>query len=133
MPFVQIKGRITRMETIGEGRKKRLVARFSDGTDDMELVWFKGIQWVSKKLKLGVDYVAFGKPNAYGRKINIAHPEVEILTTQNTNAGFLQPVYHTSEKLKAKFIDNSKALSKMLRQVMLQAEEYINETLPLIW
>ena len=91
MPFVQIKGRITRMETIGEGRKKRLVARFSDGTDDMELVWFKGIQWVSKKLKLGVDYVAFGKPNAYGRKINIAHPEVEILTTQNTNAGFLQP------------------------------------------
>ncbi len=129
MPFVQIKGRITRMETIGDGRKKRLVARFSDGTDDMELVWFKGIQWVSKKLKLGVDYVAFGKPNAYGRKINIAHPEVEILTTQNANAGFLQPVYHTSEKLKAKFID-SKALSKMLRQVMLQAEEHINETLP---
>lgn len=129
MPFVQIKGRITRMETIGEGRKKRLVARFSDGTDDMELVWFKGIQWVAKKLKLGVDYVAFGKPNAYGRKINIAHPEVEILTTQNANAGFLQPVYHSSEKLKAKFID-SKAISKMIRQVMLQAEEHLHETLP---
>ncbi|MCO6358882.1 ATP-dependent DNA helicase RecG [Roseivirga pacifica] len=129
MPFVQIKGRITRMETIGEGRKKRLVARFSDGTDDMELVWFKGIPWVSKKLKLGVDYVVFGKPAVFGRKVNIAHPEVEILTTQNANAGFLQPVYHTSEKLKAKFID-SKALSKMIRQVMVLAERHIHETLP---
>lgn len=129
MPFVQIKGRITRMETIGEGRKKRLVARFSDGTDDMELVWFKGIPWVSKKLKLGVDYVVFGKPAVFGRKVNIAHPEVEILTTQNANAGFLQPVYHTSEKLKAKFID-SKAISKMIRQVMVLAERHIHETLP---
>jgi ATP-dependent DNA helicase RecG len=129
LAFVQIKGRITRMDTLGEGRKKRLVARFSDGREDIELVWFKGIQWVSKKLKPGVDYVAYGKPNAYGGKINIAHPEVEILTSQNSENGFLQPVYHTSEKLKAKFID-SKALNKMLRQVMLQAEQHIRETLP---
>lgn len=129
MPFVQIKGRITRMETIGEGRKKRLVARFSDSTGEMELLWFKGIQWVSKKLQSGVDYVVFGKPTAYGRKLNIAHPEVEILTTQNANAGFLQPVYHTSEKLKAKFTD-SKVIGKMVRQVMLQAEGHIHETLP---
>ncbi len=129
MPFVQIKGRITRMETIGDGRKKRLVARFSDDTGDMELVWFKGIQWVTKKLRSGVDYVVFGKPTAFGRKLNIAHPEVEILTTQNANAGFLQPVYHTSEKLKSRFIDG-KAIGKMVRQVMLQAEEHIHETLP---
>ncbi len=129
LPFVQIKGRITKMETIGDGRKKRLVARFEDSTDAMELVWFKGIPWVSKKLKLGVDYVVFGKPTAYGRKINIAHPEVEVLTNQNEKAGFLQPVYHTSEKMKAKYID-SKAISKIVRQVMLQAEGKIFETLP---
>ena len=103
LPFVQLKGRISGLETIGEGRKKRLVANFSDDEGTIELVWFKGIQWVSKKLKLGVDYVVFGKPAAYGRKINIAHPEIEVLTTQNENAAFLQPVYHTSEKMKAKF------------------------------
>ncbi|HEY9117403.1 MAG TPA: ATP-dependent DNA helicase RecG, partial [Roseivirga sp.] len=129
MPFVQVKGRITKMETIGEGRKKRLVARFEDDSDALELVWFKGIQWVVKKLKLGVDYVVFGKPAAFGRKVNIAHPEVEILTTQNEKAGFLQPVYHTSEKMKASYLD-SKAISKMIRQIMLQAEGYIHETLP---
>ncbi len=129
LPFVQLKGRISGLETIGEGRKKRLVAKFSDDEGSIELVWFKGIQWVSKKLKLGVDYVVFGKPAAYGRKINIAHPEIEVLTTQNENAAFLQPVYHTSEKMKAKFLD-SKALSKMVRQVMLLAEQHIQETLP---
>ncbi len=129
LPFVQVKGRISGLETIGEGFKKRLVAKFTDDEGTIELVWFKGIQWVSKKLKLGVDYVAFGKPAAFGRKINIAHPELEVLTTQNENAAFLQPVYHTSEKMKAKFLD-SKAVSKMVRQVMLLAEQHIQETLP---
>lgn len=129
MPFIQIKGRITKLDTIGELRKKRLVARFSDDTGEIELVWFKGIPWVSKKLKLGVDYVAFGKPAAFGRKINVAHPEIEVLTTQNEKAAFLQPVYHTSEKMKARFLD-SKAMSKLVRQVMVLAERHINETLP---
>ena len=48
LPFVQLKGRISGLETIGEGRKKRLVANFSDDEGTIELVWFKGIQWVSK-------------------------------------------------------------------------------------
>ncbi len=129
MHFVQMKGRITKLDTIGELRKKRLVARFSDDTGEIELVWFKGIPWVSKKLRLGVDYVVFGKPAAFGRKINIAHPEIEVLTTQNEKTSFLQPVYHTSEKMKAKFLD-SKALSKLVRQVMVLAERHIHETLP---
>ena len=129
MPFVQMKGRITKLDTIGELRKKRLVARFSDDTGEIELVWFKGIPWISKKLRLGVDYVVFGKPAAFGRKINVAHPEIEVLTTQNEKAAFLQPVYHTSEKMKAKFLD-SKAMSKLVRQVMVLAERHIQETLP---
>lgn len=129
MPFVQLKGKIRRMETIGEMRKKRLVAHFQDESGDIELIWFKGIPWVSKKLKLGVDYVVFGKPAAFGKKVNMAHPEVEVLTTQNDQASFLQPVYHTSEKMKAKYLD-SKALSKIIRQVMMLAENHIHESLP---
>ena len=129
LPFVQVKGKIRRIETVGEMRKKRLVAHFDDGTGTLELVWFKGIQFVAKKLQLGVEYVVFGKPAVFGRKISIAHPEVEVLTTQNENASFLQPVYHTSEKMKAKYLD-SKAISKMIRQVMVLSEPHINETLP---
>ncbi|WP_339607212.1 ATP-dependent DNA helicase RecG [uncultured Roseivirga sp.] len=129
MPFVQVKGKIRRIETVGEMRKKRLVAHFEDGTGTLELVWFKGIQFIAKKIQLGVEYVVFGKPSVFGRKISIAHPELEVLTTQNEKASFLQPVYHTSEKMKAKYLD-SKAISKMVRQVMILSEQHINETLP---
>ena len=129
LPFVQIKGQIRRMEIVGEMRKKRLVAHFQDESGEMELVWFKGIAWVSQKLRPGVNYVVFGKPTAFGRKINMAHPEVEVLTTQNEQASFLQPVYHTSEKMKAKYL-GSKALSKIIRQAMMLAESHIQETLP---
>ncbi|KYG83691.1 ATP-dependent DNA helicase RecG [Roseivirga echinicomitans] len=129
LPFVQVKGKIRRIETVGEMRKKRLVAHFEDGTGTLELVWFKGIQFVAKKIQLGVEYVVFGKPALFGRKISIAHPELEVLTTQNEKASFLQPVYHTSEKMKAKYLD-SKAISKMVRQVMVLSEPHINETLP---
>jgi ATP-dependent DNA helicase RecG len=129
LSFVQVKGKIRKMETIGEMRSKRLVAQFEDETGVIELGWFKGIPWVAKKLQLGVNYVVFGKPAAFGRKINIAHPEVEVLTTQNEQASFLQPVYNTSEKMKAKYLD-SKAISKMIRQVMVLAENHIYETLP---
>ena len=130
LAFVQIKGKVSKLRTTGESHKKRLVAQFHDATGEIELVWFKGIQWAVKKLRPGVDYVVFGKPSAYGRKLNIAHPEIEVLTTQNEKAAFLQPVYHTTEKLKAKFID-SKSLSKMIRQIMALAEHHIHETLPI--
>ena len=76
MPHVQVKGRITKMELIGGGFKKRLVGHFKDGTGELELVWFQAIQWTLEKIKPGVDYVIFGKPNRYGNKISIAHPEI---------------------------------------------------------
>ncbi|MDN5204417.1 ATP-dependent DNA helicase RecG [Fulvivirgaceae bacterium BMA10] len=129
MPFIQIKGRIKHLETVGAQRKKRLVAYFSDGEDEIELVWFKGINWVAKKLSTGIDYVVFGKASLFGRKLNMAHPEIEPLTTKNDQGGFLQPVYSTTEKLKNRFLD-SRAISKLQRALMEIAHSRIRETLP---
>lgn len=129
LPFVQIKGQIRRIETIGVGRKRRLVAYFQDETGELELVWFKGLQYIGKKLSTGVGYVALGKPSSYGRKINITHPELEPLTAGHESQGFLQPVYSTTERLKQKFID-SKAISKLQRVLLQQALPRVRETLP---
>ena len=41
----------------------------------------------------------------------------------------MQPVYHTSEKLKGRFLD-SKAISKLQKQLLLIAQDKILETLP---
>ncbi len=129
LPYVQIKGVITRLETVGEGRKKRLHAYFSDTTGEMTLVWFKGLQWVEKKLKVGEQYLVFGKPAKFGRLYSIAHPDFEPLTAQQSVKAGLQPVYHTTEKLKSGFVD-SKAIGRMMRQLVEQGVNHIEETLP---
>src|SRR5918993_166900 len=65
LQYVQIKGIIKRKELTGAGFKKRLVAYMNDGTGEIELVWFQGINWIAEKIKSGVEYVAFGKPNRF--------------------------------------------------------------------
>jgi ATP-dependent DNA helicase RecG len=129
MSFVQIKGRILKKELIGAGFKKRLVANFSDGTDEIELVWFQGINWVNEKIKIGQDYIVFGKPTRYGSRFNIAHPEIEPLTTANEKGGSFFPVYPLTEKLRSRHFD-SKAISKLIRDLIILASDKIRETLP---
>lgn len=129
MPYVQIKGRLRHLESAGPPRKRRLIAYLRDETGEVELVWFKGIQWVLKKLQPGVEYKVFGKPNSFGSKLNIAHPEIEIQTQQSEEDSYLHPVYHTSEKMKQRYLD-SKALSKLQRTLLQIADAKIRETLP---
>lgn len=126
---VQIKGQITSMATVGRPRQQRLVANFTDGESFIELVWFKGVSWIQKHYKPGVDYVLFGKPTKYGRKLNIAHPELEPLTEGHTIGGRLQPIYHSTEKLKRQFMD-SKFFSRTLETILPAAIRNLSETLP---
>lgn len=129
LQYVQIKGVITARELIGVGPKKRLVCRFEDETGSIELVWFQGINWISGKLLPGVKFVVFGKPSRYGSKISIAHPEIEPLTEKNEQGGTLHPVYSLTEKMRSRHFD-SKALAKVITQLLVLARDKIRETLP---
>lgn len=130
LPYIQTKGRITGFQTIGDGRAKRLVAYFSDGTGVLELVWFKGIKYVQSGLKKNTDYIVFGKPSAFNGQYNIVHPELDEVNaeTQKTT-GFIQAFYNTSEKLKKGFV-NSKILLKIQQNILQQVRAKIFETLP---
>ncbi len=129
MPYVQLIGQVRSMEMVGEGNKKRLVAHFQDNSGAVELVWFQGINWVKGWLKMGVEYVVFGKPNQFGRKLSIAHPEMEVFTEQASETKPLQPVYHTSDKMKRKRLD-SKAIGKLQKRLLQLAYDKLPETLP---
>lgn len=130
LPYIQLIGQITSLEKLTQGkRRNRLVAQFQDETGSIELTWFQGIPWIIKKLKPGVQYVVFGKANRYGAKLSIAHPEIELATEKNLKGGYLQPVYPTTEKLKAKYLD-SRAISKMMKMLLVQCADHIAETLP---
>ena len=129
LPAVQLVVTLRHKELVGEGRKKRLVAHVYDETGQMELTWFKGIQWVTGKLVPGASYVVFGKPSLYGRKFSIAHPELEVLTPVREEKSFLQPVYPTTDKLRQKFLD-SRGISKIMKELLKAAYPKIQETLP---
>lgn len=129
MPYVQIKGRFTDFETVGARQKRRLIGYFTDGRGEMEMVWFQRIDWVIQKIKPGVEYVVFGKPSRFGKKINIAHPEVEPVSESNLKGNTFQPVYPITEKLRVRYID-SKQIAKFQVELFRQAETHIRETLP---
>lgn len=127
---VQIKGTIKRKEEIGAQRKKRLVAHFEDETGSIELVWFKGVTWMSGKLKIGIPYLVYGKPTVFNRKYNITHPEIEPLTANNEmGSGAFQPVYPTTERLKKSYLD-SKVISKLQAALHKSTSNKPGETLP---
>ena len=46
MPSIQIEGSILSLNELGIGKSKRLVAKFSDGSSQIDLVWFKQIKWI---------------------------------------------------------------------------------------
>ncbi|MCE9107547.1 ATP-dependent DNA helicase RecG [Bacteroides pyogenes] len=130
MPYIQLKGKIVGFETFGEGRRRRLVAHFSDGTGVVELVWFQGVKYVLNKYKLHEKYIVFGKPTLFNGRINVAHPDVDKPDDGQLFSSGLQPYYSTTEKMKRSFL-NSHAIEKMMRTVVQQMQEPLPETLPL--
>ena len=129
MPYIQLKGKIVGFEPVGEGRTRRLIAHFSDGTGVVDLVWFQGIKYILGKYKLGEDYLIFGKPTVFNGRINLAHPDIEDPAGVVLSNMGLRPYYNTTEKMKRGFL-NSNAIEKMMALVVQQIQDPLPETLP---
>jgi ATP-dependent DNA helicase RecG len=129
MSFVQVKGILRGREVIGEGPKKRLVAKVGDASGELEVVWFKGVNYLEKVIKNHQEYIVFGKPTMFNGRPQMAHPDLEEVTEQKAGQSFLQPVYNTSEKLKNYHRIDSKAIMRMVSDLLKIALPQITETL----
>jgi ATP-dependent DNA helicase RecG len=130
LPFIQLTGTIIHKEIVGQRQAKRLVVTIEDETGKLELVWFQGLKWIDKTVQYGNEYVVFGKPNYYGSRANIVHPEIELLKEHNKElATALQPVYNSTEKLKSFYMD-SKGIMKAQRTLLNLCQDEISENLP---
>lgn len=125
----QIIGRVTSIEKIEGKGKGRLVVTFRDNSGYMELLWFQSIAYFEKYLKVNAEYVIYGKPTLFGGVFSITHPEIELATSKNTTAGYFQPIYPLTEKLRKKYID-SKLIGSWMKTLLDQSDSYISETLP---
>lgn len=126
---VQVIGKIVHIKTVEQKRGKRLVAIFTDGTSEMELVWFQGIKWIQESLQLNTPYVAFGKLNQYGKTFTMPHPELDLLEEhqQQIQRG-LQPIYPSTEKLGQRI--SNKSMIKLIQQLLIETHTYFSESLP---
>ena len=128
MPYIQLKGQILSFETVGEGRQRRLVAHFSDGTGVVDLVWFQGIKYLMGKYKAHEEYIVFGKPTVFNGRINIAHPDIDLAKDLTLSTMGLQPYYNTTEKMKRAGL-NSHALEKLMNNAFALLQGPLSETL----
>lgn len=129
MPYIQLKGRILSFEEQGQGRTRRLIAHFSDGTGIADLVWFSQPKYIVDRYRPGVDYVVFGKPTMFGGRVNVAHPEIDVEASLNLSEMGMQPYYNTTEKMKKAGL-NSAAMRKLVCNLMGLIVEPLPETLP---
>lgn len=128
MPFVQVKGQFISFENAGEGRKKRLIGHFTDGYGWVDCVWFAGIQYILKTVKLHTDYIIFGRPSAFGGRVNIGHPDIDPVSSLNLSQMSMQPYYHTTERMKKAGM-TSRSIEKFTSTLFSQGF-FVPETLP---
>jgi ATP-dependent DNA helicase RecG len=103
--YAQLAGVILSFEIVGQKAGRRLVAQFKDKSGIMELAWFQGISWVQKILNAGQSYLIYGRVSFFNGLPQIVHPELELLAgPQTLEKNYLEPVYPTTEKLKAAIV-----------------------------
>jgi len=129
--WVYLCGIIRDIREEGSSFKKRLSVTLADNSGQMDLVWFQGAGWMKNYIQPGATYLVFGKLTFFNGSPTITHPEIELfnassLAVQNS----LQPVYSTTEKLKAKGISN-RSFAKLIQELIPKiSEDDIFETLP---
>ncbi len=130
MPYIQLKGKLQSLDTVGTGNKQRLTARFSDGTGSIDLIWFQSVKWQKDNLDVKKEYIVFGKPSEFNGRINLVHPEMETEEEKQLKpSGMFQAFYITTENMKKKYL-HSRTLNKIQLTLIQLARGKINETLP---
>lgn len=127
LPACQVKGRFVSFSELGEGAKLRLVGLLTDGTATMECTWFKNIRAVRQRLRVGNEYIVFGKPGWFMSRLQMTHPDVDLPESINAAAG-AHGVYPLTERLRQRNI-SSRVLSGIIRQ-FLASRPRLAETLP---
>ena len=126
LAFVQIQATVKTRNAINI---KHLSVWVEDGTGRMEMVFFKGTKWVWEKLEPGRTFLFFGKPQEFGGRINMVHPEIDAPQEGNMAQGTLTGVYPSTEKLKNGGV-TGKVMCKLQSAALSLCLPEITETLP---
>ena len=120
--FILVAGYLGSFQILGEGKAKRLVSTLKDASGVLQLVWFQSISWMEKNLNPGFRYRAFGRVGFYNGEPQLTHPELEGFDELKGDMNPLQPLYSSTEKLKARSL-GGRQIAKLTRQLLSQLKE----------
>lgn len=123
MPFVQMKGKILSFDEYAtKPRQKRIVAHFSDGFGVVDIVWFRGAEWIYKTYKVGEEYIIFGKPQPFNGRWQFSHPEIDKAADIQLSEMGMQPYYNTTQLMKDRGI-LSRTMERMTKKLVEKLPE----------
>jgi len=129
--YIQVTGRLQRLFIIGERKGRRLTAELKDASGTVQLVWFQGISWIERSLKEGEEYLVYGKLSFFNGRPQITHPEMELRSSEKQEGKiFLEPVYPSTEKLKARGLGGRQIGKLTYTLLSLLKEKDLPENLP---
>lgn len=129
MPFVQVLGQFRSFEEAGEGRKHRLTGHFWDGEMFLDVTWFQGIRYIKQSVKVGRDYILFGRPSVYGGRLCVNHPDLDNPESTVLSKMSMQPYYTTTERMKKAGM-TSRTMERFTSSLFSKINWTIPETLP---
>jgi ATP-dependent DNA helicase RecG len=129
--YIQVAGRVTSVELLGDKRSRRLVAELRDTSGTLELVWFQGIHGIQKLVQVGGEFLVYGRVSFFQGSPQLTHPEIEVMQGQSTTRPeFLEPVYPATEKLKVRGL-GGRQLGKLTQTLInMLKESDLPENLP---
>src|SRR6266700_1811231 len=120
--FVQVAGFLGSLQILGTGKSKRLVSTIKDSTGTLQLIWFQGISWMEKNLNPGFRYRVYGRVGFFNGQTQLTHPEMEAFDEVKGDSLTLQPIYPSTEKLKAKSL-GGRQIARLTQQLLSQIRE----------
>lgn len=114
----------------GKNRRNRLTAKLKDDTGIIELVWFQSVKYIEPVVKIGTEFLAYGRLNVFNGKKSIVHPELEVFNPSEMKSKTLEPIYASTEKLNARGLDSKNQRKIMVKLFELVKPSDIPENLP---
>lgn len=78
------------------GRRSRFMATLTDGTGEIQLLFFQGTSWWARRVKNDTRWLVTGQVGDY-RGLQMTHPDMQPFDDDEEFSGCIQPVYPISE------------------------------------
>ena len=111
------------------GKRRLFQVTISDGTGELQCIWFNSLSWIIEKFKINNQVAVFGKIEFYNG-LKITHPDFDILDeSENYNTGQIIAQYSSTAELKTKGLD-SRGFRKLIKNIIDNQKYIIEDFLP---